>query len=94
MTGDKLREIRIKFGMTQLDLSGLAGVTRQTVGDWERDFAPIPEFFGRVMSVVDDIPELFEIIYPEHAEIQKQERRRQRLARRRELWRKRKAMRK
>jgi len=92
MTGDKLREIRIKFGMQQADLGDLAGVSRQTVGDWELGKAPVPPLVDRIMSILDDIPELLEIVYPEFEETLKQARRCQRLARRRELWRKKKAM--
>ena len=42
--GEKLKEARLKLGMSQAAVADLAGTTGNTYGNWERDVSE-PSFF-------------------------------------------------
>lgn len=65
MKGDELRDIRVSFGMSQVDAARLGGVTRQTIGDWERGVYPVHPLMARVMKALRRRPGLIHDLFPE-----------------------------
>jgi transcriptional regulator with XRE-family HTH domain len=52
MTGDELKALRIKLGLTQEELGERLGVTRVTVARWEIGLRKVPELAVRLVQYV------------------------------------------
>ena len=52
MTGDELKQLRMKLGMTQDELGQRLGVARVTVARWEIGLRRLPELAARLMQHV------------------------------------------
>lgn len=50
MTGDELKDLRAKLGLTQLQLAEKLGVARNTVTRWEMGIRSIPEPVVRLLE--------------------------------------------
>ena len=52
MTGDELRGIRAKLGLTLVGMAELIGVHWNTIARWERDEVGIPEPAARLARIL------------------------------------------
>ncbi len=52
MTGEELRRIRKRLGLTQASLAEQLAVTPTTVARWERDEVPIREPMARLIQLL------------------------------------------
>jgi len=52
MTGDELKQLRTRLGMTQDELGQRLGVARVTVARWEIGLRRVPELAVRLMQHV------------------------------------------
>lgn len=52
MTGEELRRIRKRLGLTQVTLAEQLAVTPTTVARWERDEVPIREPMARLIQLL------------------------------------------
>ena len=52
MTGDELRQVRLRLGLTQDELRQRLGVARVTVARWEIGLRRVPELAVRLMQHV------------------------------------------
>ena len=52
MTGKELKEWRKQYGLTQVELSKLLGVTRSTVARWEIGIRPISPYLHLALTTI------------------------------------------
>ena len=52
MTGDELKQLRMRLGLTQEELGQRLGVARVTVARWEIGLRRVPELAARLMQHV------------------------------------------
>ena len=52
MTGDELKQLRTRLGMTQEELGQRLGVARVTVARWEIGLRRVPELAARLIQHV------------------------------------------
>ena len=52
MTGDELKQLRTRLGMTQEELGQRLGVARVTVARWEIGLRRVPELAARLVQHV------------------------------------------
>ena len=52
MTGEELRKIRLKMGLTQVQMAEEIGVTSNALAMWERDERKISEPVARLVSLL------------------------------------------
>ena len=52
MTGKELKEWRKQYGLTQVELSKLLGVTWSTVARWEIDYINIPPYLHLALATI------------------------------------------
>jgi len=52
MTGKELKEWRKQYGLTQVELSKLLGVTRSTVARWEIGIRPISPYLHLALATI------------------------------------------
>ncbi len=57
MTGEELRRIRARMGLTQAELADRLGVTPNTVARWERDEVGIAEPAARLAQLLAKMAE-------------------------------------
>jgi putative zinc finger/helix-turn-helix YgiT family protein len=60
LTGDEIKAIRKKYGMTQSDLERFLGVATNTVVRWERDTVFQSRPVDKLLRLVRDHPELID----------------------------------
>lgn len=56
MTGEELRRIRKRLGLTQVALAERLGVAPNSVARWERDEVPIREVVARLVRLLAKVP--------------------------------------
>lgn len=54
MSGDDLRRMRARLGMTQARLAGVLGVHPVTVARWEAGRWPVPRWVGYVRALLEE----------------------------------------
>ncbi len=52
MTGNEVRRLRARLGLTQKQLAELVGVTSNSVARWERDELGVRESAARLMQLL------------------------------------------
>lgn len=52
MTGEELRRVRRRLGLTQVQLAERLGVAANSVARWERDEVPIREPIARLVRLL------------------------------------------
>lgn len=52
MTGDEVRRLRRRLGLTQVQLAELVGVSGNSVARWERDELGVRESAARLMRLL------------------------------------------
>jgi transcriptional regulator with XRE-family HTH domain len=53
VTGNELREIRTRLGLTQEELGKRLGVRKMTVWRWEHEYRHIPELATRLIQYIE-----------------------------------------
>lgn len=56
MTGEELRRIRKRLGLTQVALAERLGVAPNSVARWERNEVPIREVVARLIRLLSKTP--------------------------------------
>lgn len=62
--GEKIRQLRLRKGLTQTDLGKKIGVEKSTISMWENDKAPVPKIKMRALSEILG-EEINSYIYPD-----------------------------
>ncbi len=54
MTDEQLRDFMTRFGLLQIDVALIAGVTPRTVNNWYHGRLPIPRAVGLLLAAVSE----------------------------------------